>query len=103
MSHTILLMQATTRIESRSYADYETVIECLEGVCKLFEEQLKKLNPSSKQITYDISQLFEFIDGFNDLSVLVFQRPTQTYAPYGKPWIKDRIYAMLRRQVTGSN
>eukprot|EP00118_Oscarella_pearsei_P025056 m.307398 g.307398 ORF g.307398 m.307398 type:complete len:103 (+) comp42237_c0_seq1:72-380(+) len=102
MSHTILLIQSSPKVESRSYADYESVIESMEGICKLFEEQLKKLNPSSKQITYDISQLFEFIDSIADLSVLVFQKQTQTYAPYGKPWIKDKIYTMLRRQAGGN-
>lgn len=85
-------MQPTRKAESRTYADYETVVECMEGrhdymrftsellsfpvsfnsgLCKVFEEHLKRLNPTSSQITYDISQLYEFIESFTDLSVLV--------------------------------
>jgi hypothetical protein len=43
----------------------------MEGVCKIYEEHLKKMNPNTPSITYDISQLFGFIDGLSDLSCLV--------------------------------
>lgn len=42
------------------------------GVCKIYEEHLKKLNPKSVSITYDITQLFEFVDHLADLSCLVY-------------------------------
>ncbi|MEQ2278507.1 hypothetical protein XENORESO_020329, partial [Xenotaenia resolanae] len=32
MSHTILLVQPTKRPEGRTYADYESVNECMEGM-----------------------------------------------------------------------
>uniref|UniRef100_A0A8C9PXA4 Enhancer of rudimentary homolog n=1 Tax=Spermophilus dauricus TaxID=99837 RepID=A0A8C9PXA4_SPEDA len=41
------------------------------GVCKMYEEHLKRMNPNSPSITYDISQLFDFIDDLADLSCLV--------------------------------
>ncbi|KAB0386198.1 hypothetical protein FD755_001154 [Muntiacus reevesi] len=65
MSHTILLVQPTKRPE---------------GVCKMYEEHLKRMNPNSPSITYDISQLFDFIDDLADLSCL-------------------KIYVLLRRQA----
>lgn len=43
----------------------------LSGVCKMYEEHLKRMNPNSPSITYDISQLFDFIDDLADLSCLV--------------------------------
>lgn len=43
----------------------------LTGVCKIYEEYLKRMNPNSPTITYDISQLFDFIDQLADLSCLV--------------------------------
>ncbi|XP_057639083.1 enhancer of rudimentary homolog isoform X2 [Chionomys nivalis] len=73
-SHTILLVQPTKRPEGRTYADYESVNECMEGVCKMYEEHLKRMNPNSPSITYDISQLFDFIDDLADLSCLVGQK-----------------------------
>merc|ERR1712031_44838 len=98
-SHTILLVQPTRKPEGRTYSDYESVNDCMEGVCKIYEEHLKKSNPSSSQITYDISQLFDFIDELADLSCLVYQKNSQTYLPYNKDWVKEKIYILLRNQA----
>lgn len=131
MSHTILLVQPGARPETRTYSDYESVNECMEGVCKIYEEHLKRRNPNTPTITYDISQLFDFLDQviffsllltshvflyyvsvfqmslivYNflshlqlaDLSCLVYQKSTNTYAPYNKEWIKEKIYVLLRQ------
>uniref|UniRef100_A0A915I6B5 Enhancer of rudimentary homolog n=1 Tax=Romanomermis culicivorax TaxID=13658 RepID=A0A915I6B5_ROMCU len=70
MSHTILLVQPTSRADSRTWSDYEAVSDCMEGICKIYEEHLKKQNPNSPSITYDVSQLFDFIDRLADLSCL---------------------------------
>lgn len=67
------------------------------GVCKIYEEHLKRRNPNTPIITYDISQLFDFVDQLTDLSCLVYQKSTNTYAPYNKDWIKEKIYVLLRR------
>lgn len=120
MSHTILLVQPGARPETRTYSDYESVNECMEGVCKIYEEHLKRRNPNTPTITYDISQLFDFLDQVSwrnicsffhrtfdygtsiclqlaDLSCLVYQKSTNTYAPYNKEWIKEKIYVLLRQ------
>lgn len=97
MSHTILLIQPSSSAESRTYSDYESVNDCLEGVCRIYEDHLKRRNPSVPQITYDISQLFDFIDQLRDLSCLVYQKSTNTYAPYSKSWLKEKIYVLLRK------
>lgn len=117
-SHTILLVQPGTRPETRTYSDYESVNDCMEGVCKIYEEHLKRKNPNTPTITYDISQLFDFVDQvcihcafavrtdvtpcvfcfqLADLSCLVYQKSTNTYAPYNKDWIKEKIYVLLRQ------
>ncbi|CAD5114431.1 DgyrCDS3563 [Dimorphilus gyrociliatus] len=102
MSHTILLVQPGKKPETRTYSDYESVNECLEGVCKIYEEYLKRLNPDSPSITYDISQLFQFVDNLADLSCLVYQKSSSTYVPHNKDWIKEKIYVLLRRQAGGN-
>lgn len=71
------------------------------GICKVFEEHLKKRNPKSPSITYDISELFEFVDQLPDLSCLVFQKPTAEYEPHNKEWIKQEIFRLLRKQAAG--
>ncbi|KAL3985169.1 Protein enhancer of rudimentary [Acanthocheilonema viteae] len=98
-SHTILLIQPVARVESRTWSDYETTTDCMEGICKIFEEHLKKLNPNSASITYDVQNLFEFIDRLADLSCLVWENTVKAYAPHNKDWIKEQIYILLRRQA----
>ncbi|RCN30346.1 enhancer of rudimentary, partial [Ancylostoma caninum] len=71
MVHTILLIQPTVRADSRTWSDYESTTDCLEGICKIYEEFLKKQNPSMASITYDVSHLYEFIDKLSDLSCLI--------------------------------
>lgn len=99
MAHTIVLIQPG-RQETRAYSDFESVNEAMEGICVIYEEHLKRQNPDISSITYDIGQLFDFIDSLNDLSCLVYQASTNTYAPYSKDWIKERIYVLLRKQST---
>lgn len=94
-----LLVQPTQRPEGRTYADYGSVNECMEGICKMYEEHLKRLNPLSQSITYGVSQLFEFIDRLVDLSCLVFREDTQTYKPHSREWVKERIYMLLSQQA----
>jgi len=99
MPHTILLIQATKDISSRTFADYNNLNDALEGVCKIFEENLKKMHHSSPQITYDVSQLFDFVDALKDISCVVFDDSTMKYIPYDKDWIKEKIYILLRKQA----
>ena len=53
-----------------------------------FNETFKRENPHQPAITYDISQLFDYIDTLTDLSVLVFDKENAGYSPYNKDWIK---------------
>lgn len=100
MSHTILLVQPGHKPETRTYSDYDSVNECIEGVCKIYEEHLKRQNPDIPSITYDISQLFDFLDQLSDLSCLVYHKSNNMYAPYDKAWIKEKIYILLRKQAS---
>ncbi|XP_043825571.1 enhancer of rudimentary homolog [Dromiciops gliroides] len=95
MSHTNLLVQPTKRPEGQTYADCESVNECMEGDCKMYEEHLKRMNPNSPFITNDISQLFDFIDDLADLNCLMCLAETQTDQPYNKYWIKEKISVLL--------
>uniref|UniRef100_A0A1B0FLL3 Enhancer of rudimentary homolog n=1 Tax=Glossina morsitans morsitans TaxID=37546 RepID=A0A1B0FLL3_GLOMM len=97
MSHIILLVQPDNRPETRTYSDYESVNECMEGVRRIYEEHLKRINPYTPTITYDVTQLFDFLDQLADINCLVYQKSTKTYAPYSKEWIKEKSYILLKK------
>lgn len=69
--HTIILIQYTGSFESRSYLDFPTVGASLDAIVKMYEHKLKELNPSVAHITYDISDLYNFLDHLNDICALV--------------------------------
>ena len=41
-----------------------------------------------------------FIDNLADLSCMVFDETQKIYLPYGKDWIKSRIYGYLKQYAT---
>lgn len=69
------------------------------GVCQMFEKRLKEIYPNLKDITYDISDLYNYIDALADLSALVFDPSTNTYAPHNKDWVKKKAFAHLKKQA----
>jgi hypothetical protein len=78
--HTIILVQPTAGKASRTFADFETVPLAMDGVCQMFEKRLKELNPSMRSITYDINDLYHYIDLLPDLSALVLAPGASTLA-----------------------
>jgi len=81
MSHTLLLLplQPDNKRETRdAYSDYESINDCMEDVCKVYEKRPTSKDPNSKSvsITYDPTQLFEFVDHLADVLCFVYQRST---------------------------
>jgi len=101
MPHTIVLVQTTGSRTSRSFHDYEQQGAAMDGICQMYEAKLKSVNPTLRQITYDIADLFTFIDQLGDLSCLVFEDSVGAYRPYGKDWIKQKVFQRLKGQAEG--
>nr|KJB65918.1 hypothetical protein B456_010G119400 [Gossypium raimondii] len=70
--HTIVLMQTSQNRSTRTFMDYSSVTQAMDGICGLYERKLKELNPATRNITYDIADLYNFIDGLADMSALVY-------------------------------
>ncbi|KAG6649735.1 hypothetical protein CIPAW_07G231200 [Carya illinoinensis] len=67
------------------------------GICGLYERKLKELNPAIRNITYDIADLYNFIDGLADMSALVYDHSIHAYLPYDRQWIKQRTFHHLKK------
>lgn len=93
-SHTVLLIQTSPRLDSRTWGDYESVTDALDAVCKMFEEFLAK--KSAGPVTYDVSQVYEFLDKLSDVSMMIFNRETGQYIGRTRAWIKQQVYEMMR-------
>ncbi|CAH1732364.1 enhancer of rudimentary homolog isoform X2 [Aphis gossypii] len=100
MSDVILFLQSEIGSETRTRFIYDSVKECMEGICKIYEAHLMQLNPNVQIPTFKMTQLFEFIDHLPDIKCFVFQRNTKTYASFNKNWIKEKIHEVLKCQAT---
>ncbi|CAG0880625.1 unnamed protein product, partial [Darwinula stevensoni] len=92
LPHTILLVEKCIGGQKRTWSHYSNVHSAIEGVIKIYEDHLKWMNRESPRISYDLSQLFNYLDELPDLCCLVYQDHTNTYAPFDRAWIKERIY-----------
>merc|ERR1712071_82005 len=97
--HIILLIQSSENANTRTYSDFDSTQGFVDGLCKIFEEHLKKMHPNTPSITYDISELFDFLDSLKDVSCLCLNASYNMYAPYNREWIKEKIYVQLRKQA----
>ena len=125
--HTLLLVQYNHSLASRTCLDFNSLAAALDGVCLLYEKELKALNPSMKNITYDISDLYSYLDQLADVALLVyaarrtrkacrlsqltlvlwpraarvrsFQEPIHAYLPRNKEWVKRQLYTHLQGQA----
>ena len=65
-SHTVVLMQFTGDDNSRTYLDFETVNEALEGILQIFEQKLKTVAQqelsTSQTLTYSLADLINYLD-----------------------------------------
>ena len=59
--------------------DFPAVNQALDAIVKMYEHKLKELNPSVRNITYDISDLNNFLDSLQDVCALVWVKYIPTY------------------------
>lgn len=77
--------------------DYGSINSAMDGICALYERKLKEINPAVRDISYDIGDLYNFIDGLADMSALVYDHSIQAYLPYDREWIKHKAFQRLKK------
>ena len=70
-SHTILLIQTADNQLSRTYLDFPSPAQAWDTLTRMFEARLKELTPGVQKITYDVQDLFRYLDNLHDVSVMM--------------------------------
>ena len=63
----------------------------------MYEMRLKELNPGVTEFEYDLGDLFKYLDSLAEIAFLVFDASTLKYDPYPREWVKQQIYARMKR------
>ncbi|WVZ90600.1 hypothetical protein U9M48_036885, partial [Paspalum notatum var. saurae] len=95
--HTIILMQPSKNRGMRTSMDFDSVNHALDGICGLYERKIRNINPMISNLTYGISDLYNFINGLTDISALVNDVSLHTFLPYDRLWIKQKLFQHLKR------
>ena len=62
MVHIILLIQYTGSSKTKHYFDCESVEDAVKYIISIYEDKLKKINSNLTHVTYNILDLYEYID-----------------------------------------
>ena len=100
--HTVLLIQfQKNEPMTRTYLDYNTIEEAVQGLLQVYEQHLRRTDPTQnypkEPLKYDLSQFVEYLDQIADLSCMVYNDVQKVYLPHGLDWIKSRIYLSLKK------
>ena len=102
--HTLLLLQITEKLDTRTYKDFESKEDCLACknyavLCELYEDELRARYPGRERFQYGASELLAYVDSLADVVCLVEANSSKDYSPHGKDWVKDQLLKMLRAQA----
>ena len=68
--HCIVLISEKTK----TYLEFPCPKDAFSGVARIYEEELKRLNPSMKTVSYTIDDLYEYLDSLNYCCCLIFDK-----------------------------
>ncbi|CCF72968.1 Enhancer of rudimentary [Babesia microti strain RI] len=97
--HTIVMVQFTSDINTRTYIDYDSIQLALDGICQTYEQALKHSNPQSSSATYTARDLFAYLDALCSICALVRKAEKPVYMPRDKQWIKNKLIEHLKSQT----
>ncbi|XP_020080572.1 enhancer of rudimentary homolog [Ananas comosus] len=97
--YTIILMQTSQSRASRTFLDFNSISQAMDEICRIYERKVMDINPTIQNISYDIADLYNFIDGTVDISALVYDRSIQAFLPYDRQWIKQKMFQHLQKRA----
>ena len=60
--HGVLIYQYTSDIRTKAWRDFTSVTDCVSYLIELYERWLRKENPNKPKITYNITDLYQYVD-----------------------------------------
>ncbi|KAL0239490.1 hypothetical protein GEMRC1_009598 [Eukaryota sp. GEM-RC1] len=89
--HTLLLIQGTKSVNTRTYIDFPSVSEALHGLCLYYEEELKKSNPGVRNIRYTVQEVCHWVAGLGDIVCMVWEPKLAAYKPHDRQYVINAL------------
>ncbi|KAL6767581.1 hypothetical protein ACKKBF_B35815 [Auxenochlorella protothecoides x Auxenochlorella symbiontica] len=94
--HTIVLLQTGRDKSSRTFSDFDSTADALTGICSMYEKLLRELNPHLAEMTYELDDLFAYLDRLPEVSMLIYDPSLDAYTPHTRAWVKKAALAQLQ-------
>ena len=65
----------------------------------MYERRLRELNPDVTAFEYELSDLFKYLDSLAEIVFMVMDPKTLKYDGMPREWIKQQIYARMKRMA----
>lgn len=98
-SDVMLLVQFSAKLESRTFVEYNSLRAALNGICQLYEQALKESEPGVRKISYNMNDLFMYLDKMHKIILFLYHPPTRTYKVHDKIWLKDKLVKHVQGQI----
>lgn len=73
------------------YLTFDSVPKLMNGLCNRFEQRLSDLNPQRAQLTYDLRDLYNWLDTMIEINVFTPDGDCGGYHLCDLAWIKSQL------------
>ena len=96
----MLLIQNKTDLDSKRYQEFQALDKFFDYLLKVFEDKLRGKLQKNENFTYDLGDLYEYLDELPEIICLIYSEEFRNYTPHDKNWIKSKLYVYLTTQLT---
>jgi len=92
IAHVIVLLQPGGEV-TRTYTEYETVKEAIEGLCEIYEQNAKT-EDGMTHVDYQVGDVVCYFKEYEEVMFLIYDEELANYVPNDHDWVIEKIQAM---------
>ncbi|KAL0220979.1 hypothetical protein RCL1_000833 [Eukaryota sp. TZLM3-RCL] len=97
--HTILLIQGTQSFDSRTFTDFPSVNDALKSLVVMYEDQLKRINPTVVNIHYTLDDIITWVNSLHDIVPLIFEQNINAYVAKDRGYIVNGLRRLFLKEA----
>ena len=69
----------------------------LAAITEMYEQMLRQKSPEKTKLLYALSDVIDFIDGMQEVVLLVYDKAAKGFQAHGKSWVKALILSQTSK------
>jgi hypothetical protein len=96
----LMLVQSKSDTDEGRYKSFGSLEEGFDFVVRIFEDRLRAQFAGKENFSYELIELYEFLDSLQEIACLVRSEETNSYVSHDLNWVKGKLYSHLTQQLT---